>query len=112
MKVALVAFNNIWVSPYILAYSELLHKNGVECHLIYPNRLGLDEEFCGVKHEASWNPAKNKIFNFLAFAKQAKKILKKGKFDFVFVLTTFPAVLLSGFLSRHYKGKYAVDVRD
>ncbi len=112
MKVAIVAFNNIRFSPYILTYSELLKEKGIETHLIYPNRANKEEEFAGVKYAVRWNPQKKKIYNFLYFAKQAKRILKREKYDFVFVLTTFPAVLLSGFLSGRYKGRYLVDIRD
>ena len=112
MKVALVAFNNIFISPYINPYADLVCSSGAECHLIYPDRLGIDEEFCGTKHVVKWNKAKNKAFNFISFVREAGRILKKEKFDFVFVLTTFPAVLLSGVLAKRYKGRYAVDIRD
>lgn len=112
MKVAIIAFNNIRISPYIAAYSDLLKDKDVDCHLIYPNRQGIDEEFWGKTHRIPWSASKCKIFNFLTFRKHAKKILKREKFDFVFVLTTMPAVLLSDVLLKYYKGKYSVDVRD
>lgn len=112
MKTAIIAFNNICYSPYIFTYADFLKKNGVSCDLIYPNRAGVDEAFDGNTYPILWDKNKSKCRNFISFTKKAKGILKKNKYDFVFVLTTFPAVLLSGVLSRRYKSKYLVDIRD
>lgn len=112
MKVAIIAFNSLKYSPYVRTYSDWLDKRGVEYDLIYPDRADLRENLGSVTYRIGWNAGKSKIINFLKFRKEAIKLLKKNKYDFVFVLTTFPAVLLSGFLARHYRGRYLVDVRD
>lgn len=112
MKAAIVAFNSLKFSPYVRTYSEWLDGQGIEYDVIYPDRAALCESLGSATYRIGWNQNKNKIFNFLKFTREAKKILKKNRYDFVFVMTTFPAVLLSGFLSRHYKGRYLVDVRD
>ena len=52
------------------------------------------------------------MLNFLDFRKVTIQRLKKTKPDFVIVLTTMPAVLLSGYLCKHYKGRYLIDIRD
>ena len=113
MKIAIVAFGNIKFSPYIFPYVDVLKKQGAEIELIYPNRMGIKEEFAdGILREIKWDNTKNKALNFVSFKSQVSKILKKGKYDFVIVLTTFPAVLLAGVLKSRYRGKYLVDVRD
>ena len=112
MKVAIVAFANMKYSPYVKTYSDYLDKKGVEYNVIYPKREKIDDNLSGKHYPIEWNPRKNKFWNFLAFRREASKILKENKYDFVFVLTTFPAVLLASVLKRHYKGRYLVDIRD
>lgn len=112
MKVAIIAFNNIKYSPYVKTYSNILDQNGVPYDVILPDRGGIHEDLGEKTYGIPWNPNKKKILNFLSFASQAKRILKKNHYDFVIVLTTMPAVLLSSFLVRHYKGRYIVDIRD
>lgn len=112
MKVAIVAFNNLKYSPYVRTYADYLDKNGISYDVIYPNREGFAESLGKKTYAIPWDKNKNKAINFLKFRAEAIRLLKKSRYDFVFVLTTMPAVLLSGFLSRRYKGKYLVDVRD
>lgn len=112
MKVAVIAFNNIRISPYVKIYTEWLQKKEIEYDLIYLDREGVVERlgassvypipFCGG----------NKFFAFMRFTGAVKKILKRNKYDFLFVMPTFSAVLLSRFISKRYKGKYIVDIRD
>ncbi len=113
MKVAVIAFNNLKFSPYISPYIDVLKKFNAETELIYPNRDGIDEVFNYCKLiPIKWDPRANKAANFISFRKAVIKQLSSVKYDFVIVLTTFPAVLLGGFLRRKYKNRYLVDVRD
>lgn len=112
MKVAVIGFNNLKYSPYIKTYTDILDKYSVEYDVIIPDRNGLQETSKGNLIKTEWDTNKNKILNFAVFAKEVRKILIKNKYDFVFVLTTLPAILLSTALSRKYKGRYLVDIRD
>ena len=112
MKIAIIAFNNLKYSPYVKTYSEYLDKKKIDYNIIYPKREEIDDNLVGEHYPIKWNQTKNKFWNFLTFRREAEKILKKNKYDFVFVLTTFPSVLLASILKRHYKGRYLVDVRD
>ena len=112
MKAAIIAFNNIKYSPYVKTYSDYLDKNNVDYDVIFPDRDGLEENLGNTTYAIKWDKSKNKFINFLKFRNAALRILKKNNYDFVFVLTTMPAVLLGGYLSRKYKGRYLVDIRD
>ena len=112
MRFAVIAFNNIKFSPYVKTYTKILDEKQVAYDIIYPDRENMNEDLGTTVYSVKWEKSKNKLINFLKFRKEAQKILRKNKYDFVFVLTTFPAVLLSSFLSRRYKGKYLVDIRD
>ena len=112
MKVSIIAFNNLNKSPYVNIYADFCKNNGIDYEIIFPNRGGICENADCKLTEIAWDASKHKMINFLYFRKAVIKHLKKVKSDFVIVLTTMPAVLLSGFLSRNYKGRYLVDVRD
>lgn len=112
MKAVIIAFNNIIYSPYIKTYSNFLDKKNICYDVILPDRNNIDEALGENLYRIKWNPKKGKISNSLFFRKEVLKILKRNKYDFIFVLTTMPAVLLSSYLIRKYKNRYLVDVRD
>ncbi len=112
MKVSIIAFSNLFRSPYVNIYADFCKKNGLEYEIIFPNRSGMQESADCPLISVPWDRSKKKIFNILAFRKAAIQHLKKAKSDFVIVLTTMPAVLMSGYLARHYKGRYLIDIRD
>lgn len=112
MKVSIIAFNNLNKSPYVHVYADYCKSNGLEHEILYPNRDNLQETADCPLLPIPWNATKHKLVNFLAFRKAAIRHLNQAKPDFVIVLTTMPAVLLSRYLRRHFKGKYLVDIRD
>lgn len=112
VKVAVLGFNNIKYSPYIKTYTDLLDKYAIEYDVIIPNRNQFNETTNGNLISIRWDKNKNKLQNFISYAKETKKILKSEDYDFVFVLTTLPAILLSQVLVSKYKRRYLIDIRD
>ena len=112
MKVSIIAFNNLKKSPYVNIYGDFCKKMGMEYELVYPDRSGLEETADCPLIRIPWDPTKGKVKNFLQFRRGVIRHLNKNKRDFVIVLTTMPAVLLSEYLCLHYKGRFLVDIRD
>lgn len=112
MKVSIIAFNNLNKSPYVNIYADFCKKMGMEYEVIYPNRSGSAESVEHPLVPIFWDPAKKKMVNFLRFRREAIRHLNKASSDFVIVLTTMPAVLLSTYLSKKFRGRYLVDIRD
>ena len=112
MKVLIIAFNNLNKCPYINPYIAFCQKYHIDYEILFPNRSGETDSFEGKVYEIGWNPKVHKMFNFLKFRTDTIHHLKKNRYGFIFVLTTMPAVLLSSYLSRHYNGRYLVDIRD
>lgn len=121
MKILIVGFAKIKYMPYLNLYLENLDREKNEIHLVYWNRdersenlssvegLELHEFKCYQEDEVSKT---SKIKNFLKFKKHVKSILKE-KFDFIIVLQSVTAVLLSDILvSKRFKNKYIYDYRD
>ena len=115
MKVCIVLFSNMRYAPYYQFYAKFLDSKGIKYDTIIFDRSPELEEggdnIIKIAYKANTGKL-SKIFAFNHFRKECKKILKKNQYDKVIVLTTVPAVLLSGFLSRKYKGRYVVDIRD
>lgn len=112
MRVAIIAFNNIKYSPYIKTYTNLLERESVEYDVIIPNRSGINETINGNLLSLKWDKKKSKIYNFIRFARKTTKLLQKQNYNFVFVLTTLPAILLFPILIKKYSDRFLVDIRD
>ena len=112
MKVGIIAANNIRYSPYIFFYTKILNELNIDYELIYPNRNKIEENFTSSVVEIEWDNQKNTLFNYLSYSKKVKKKILERKYDFLIVLTSNNAVFLSNFLSKKYKKKYIIDIRD
>lgn len=114
-------FQNMRYAPFLKMYEEILKElPNISYDVVYYNRDKLLNELEDEQHiPIQWYgkgtvaaPKYEKLLNFALYKFNAKKMLEKKKYDFIIVLTTFPAVLLSNYLSKYYKGKYIVDIRD
>ena len=118
IKVGICLFQNMRYAPFLKQYEQILSEIP-DCNykVLYLDRKPLlNEPEDDIYSKVKWINVKSgvvyKIINSFKYYKEAKQYIKKEKFDFIIVLTTMPAVLLSGFLAKKYKGKYIVDVRD
>lgn len=121
MKILIVGFAKIKYMPYLNLYLDNLNTDKNEVHLLYWNRDVQEEDLTSVSdiklHEFNCYQEDevskaSKIKNFLKFRRKAKEILEDD-FDFVIVLQTVPAVLLSDILvSEKFRGRYIYDYRD
>lgn len=117
MKVAILLYQNIQHAPFLRFYTQLLEKNNVEYDVVFLNRNpSLAEDSLPGCISIKWFGKRktiiNKLFSALRYKRESLKILKKNRYDFVFVLTTMPGVLLCNYLVKKYDKKYVFDVRD
>lgn len=120
MKILITGFAKIKYMPYLDPYLENLDRERNDIHLLYWNRDLKEEdtkklegitlhEFASLQED---DVARlSKLDNFKKFRDYAVSVLKEG-FDFVIVLHSLPAVLLSKELVGSYKNKYIFDYRD
>ena len=112
MRIGIIAASNIRYSPYIHFYTTLFKKMNVVYELIIPNREGLEEIFDAPLHVFPWEADKSTLVNYYQYSRYIKKVLRKGKYDFLVVLTGNNAAFLGLWLKRNYQNKYIVDIRD
>lgn len=91
-----------------------------DVHLLYWNRDLKDEDVSALKditlHEFRCYQEDDvskisKVTSFFKFRKYVLNVLKEG-FDFLYLLHSFPGVLICDKVKKSYKGKYIFDYRD
>ena len=115
IKIAIVAANNIRVSPYIFFYVNIFEKYDWEVTLFYPNRLKIQESVSGVNihtYEA-WDSHKSNFINYYNYSTWVRAKLYKNPVDGLVSLTMLNSIfLMSSLTMRRYINKYIVDIRD
>lgn len=120
-RVGVLLFQNMRYAPFLKMYQSILDELGVEYDIIYYNRDKTlneisNDHFIPINWRGKGTVAASKIEKLLNFTciypRQASSIIQERQYDFLIVLTTFPAVLLSGILQKKYSKHYIVDIRD
>ena len=112
MKVCIVAANNIRYSPYIYFYIEILRQLKIDYELIIPLRNDIEDPFEGVITEISWDKTVPTPISYYKYMKKVHKIISAKNFDALVLLTSNIAVFSNPWITRDYKGRYLVDIRD
>lgn len=120
-KIMILGFAKIKLMPYLHFYLEALSGQEAEIHLLYWNRDGKKEDLSRYQHlhlhelgflQQDDVPQKDKIAGFRRYRRFAKKLISREKPDFLILLHSFPAVLLSDLLLKKYRGRFIWDYRD
>ena len=120
MKILVMGFTKLKYMPYMNFYLENIGCETNEVHLLYWNRDGKEEialPFPVSLHEFHYLqeddvPKYQKLGGFVKYRSFALELLKAQKFDFIVVLHSLPGVLVSGYLTRHYRNRFILDYRD
>lgn len=118
-KIAVILGSNIHWAPYYYRYEQLLCEAGVDFDLVYWNREGV-KEACKANMvpfnipDVSNNKNPLKVWKFVAFSHFVQKTIRKNQYDKLIFLGTHGCAVsfCAGYLSRHYKNKMWIDIRD
>ena len=117
-RVVVLSCVNVKHMSLVSLYTDILKKNNVAFDVIYMDKYGEDEPFeCNRKYRFVNKvnrhlPSFIKKVKYYLFKPWATRILKKNKYDFVIVWNDLAIFLFASFLSKNYKGKYCLNVRD
>lgn len=113
--IGIVCFWDRTATPYLQKYEELLQAAGAAYEILFWNRSGEARETSGneidIVLKCRQHPLQ-KLVDFFRWRAQVLRLLKSRRYDKLIILSTVPAVLLSGYLKRHYTGQYVFDIRD
>ena len=115
--IGIVFCNDLNICPYIDKYFQVLKEKNIEYEVIIWNRAGGDKPFQSnfqVFNEQSdiHIPRWKKIGAFLRFRKFLNDTIKTRRYDKLIMLTTIPAIMCYGLLTRKYEKRYIFDFRD
>ncbi len=120
MKILILGFSKIKYMPYMNFYLDNLNREKHEIHIVYWNRDLQEENLEKVQdlqlhefrvYQQDESGKFSKISSFFKYRKFVNRLLKKEKFDLIFVLHTMPGILLAGKLKK-YKDRFIFDYRD
>jgi hypothetical protein len=114
-KVCFVTTRNIFNTTCLPRYANILDGH---FDIIYWDQHGIEED-CGAnshyrfEYKMSYGKSKlKKVLGYLKFKSYASKIIKSNKYEVLILLPTQAGLLFGRLLTRKYKGKYILDIRD
>ena len=117
-KICILGATNIKHMTLSSLYTRELLSNGQPYDIIYVDRYNEIEPTDAenryrfqLEISREWSFVK-KLMHYWKFRKYAIGIIKKNRYDFIIVWNEFTAFMFSDFLSKYYKGKYCVNIRD
>lgn len=113
MRVALLFPNNLFTSPYLKYYIDILKEENIAYDLYIWDRANIEEEGCiAFKCSGNSNSSIAKGLDFLKFRRFLIKNLKNSTYSKVIVFSGQVGILISDFLIKRYSKKYILDIRD
>lgn len=117
-KIVFISLNNLYLCPYINKYIVAI-KGHASYDIIYWNRhqisedpLGADQVFPYERNSGELISKWKKLGGFLGFQRFCEKLLRTRDYDGVVLLHTHSAILLYRVLTKYYRGRYILDIRD
>ena len=111
--VGLIIPSSLKYAPFVKYYMTEYDKANIDYEVLSWNKQGFEED---VAHSFTYKKGKikilNKIFGYLKYVNWVKRICRERKYDRLIVFTLVPAVFLKDFLTKEYKGRYYLDIRD
>ena len=113
MRVALIFPNNLFTSPYLKYYIDILKQEKIEYDLLIWDRANIKEEGCiAFKCSENSKSSISKGLDFLKFRKFLIKNLKNKNYSKVIAFSGQVGILMGDFLVKYYSKRYLLDVRD
>ena len=120
-RLGILVFQNILYTPYLKLYTNILDNiNNIHYEVIYYNRNSKlnelqDNQTIPIQWYGKGTNAASKIeklINFFIYKLSTTRLIKIKQYDFLIILGTVPAVLMSSYLVKKYKKRYIIDIRD
>lgn len=114
-KICIITARNIYDSPCLEKYERLIRQS---CDIIYWDRHDIEEK-CFADRQfkytgiiAPGEGMSKKIRHYVKFSRYVKKVIKSNEYECLIVFPSHTAWLILDVLTRKYKNKYILDIRD
>lgn len=117
-KICILSTVNIKHMTLISLYTNYLEKNNINYDIIYIDKYHEKEDIAAeniypyqLYIQRDWSMPR-KVVKYFGFKKYAKNLIKKNNYDFIIVWNGFTAFMFADFLSKQYKNRYCLNIRD
>ena len=116
LRVGVISFWDRAATPYLEKYERMLNEKNIDFDVIFWNRTQVKSKNLKRNENEIIHVCRSniilKLIDFFLWRNKIIKKLKKEKYDFIIIFTTYPAILLSDYILINYKQKYIFDIRD
>lgn len=117
-RICILSAVNIKHMSMISLYTEQLLQSNIDFDIIYMDKYG-EDEYIPAKNKYVFKniinpkyPRWYKVLLYWKFKKYAVQILEKNAYDFIIVWNDVAIFIFAEYLSRKWKGKYCLNIRD
>ena len=114
MRVLLILSDNMYLTPYMKLYTEILEDNKVEYHVLFWDKNNNEQ----IKNETVTRFAIDskgkigKILGYALFRKAIQREIGRNRIDFIIPLHPVVCFLMNDVLCRRFDQRFIFDVRD
>lgn len=114
MKVLFIAADNVYLTPYLKYYIDIINKLSIKYDVLYWDKNS-NERIADTKYVRfciDGNSKFKKIIGYYKFKKKIISMCKLEKYDVIIPLHPIVSFIICRMLITKYNGKYIYDVRD
>ena len=114
MEIGIIAANSLRLSPYAFFYSGIMDELGMDYEFVVPERnsaFSETEKSNERVRSIPWDNGKHSFLNYCLYSGKVKRICNE-LYDCIIVLTSTNAVFFAPWITRKFRKKYIIDVRD
>lgn len=117
-RICILSAVNIKHMSFISIYTDEFMKRGIEFDLIYMDKYNEVEVYPAKNIYRYVNVINSKLpkyirgLQYFKFFRYAKRILERNCYDFIIVWNDVAIFLFGSYLSKKWKGKYCLNIRD
>ncbi|PKK97998.1 MAG: capsular biosynthesis protein [Tenericutes bacterium HGW-Tenericutes-2] len=117
-KICILSTVNLIHMTLISLYTDFLEINNIEYDIIHIDKYGQFEDNNAnriypyrIVIDSNWTKLK-KLRKYYGFKKYAINLILNNKYEYIVVWNSYTAILFSSFLSKKYKQKFVLNIRD
>lgn len=114
MKALVILADNIYLTPYLKFYTDLLDNCNFNYDVIYwdKNNNEIVNKSNYIRFRITSRNKVNKLVGYFKYRRYIKKIEKNKKYDLIIPLHSIVTFIIFDMLLKKYKRRYIYDVRD
>lgn len=111
-RIALIIPADVWYSPYVKIYSDILDDLKISYDVISWNKSNSSQKDKYCYQGKSGSNSISKLIAYYKFSKFVRSIIRENKYNKLIIFTSQAGIFLSNYLKKKYKNNYIFDFRD